>query len=66
MIIIRYRCPSCKRYTEEMKLFEKRYEPNTKELQDHPNVAGELLHCKCGRILKWGEMESDTIFLKRE
>ena len=57
MKIIRYKCPYCKCYTNKMELLKTKYKPNAKEMKEHPNVAGELLKCKCNRILKWIEME---------
>lgn len=55
--ITRYKCSNCGRYSDEMKLLNIRYEPNAKEIREHPNVAGELLECKCGRVLRWSQME---------
>ena len=61
MKVIRYRCPYCKIRTNKMELLEKRYSPSIDELKKFPDVAGEFLRCKCGRILKWIEMEKIEI-----
>lgn len=48
-----------------MKLLDIRYEPNAKEIREHPNVAGELLECKCGKVLRWIQMEKVVTEMQR-
>ena len=61
----RYKCPNCGRFSDEMKLLDIRYEPNAKELREHPNVAGELLECKCGKVLRWPQMQKVIEVMER-
>jgi len=42
------------------------YKPNNRELQNFPNVAGELLECPCGRTLRWSQMIPIIIIYERE